>query len=373
MSRRHPSALAGLLESFFRQRLAAQRRASPATIATYRDALRLLLLFASEKLGKPPVQLDIKDLDRDLVLAFLDSLEAKRGNSVRTRNARLAAIRSFFQHVTYSDPSAVGMAQRILSIPGKRASKKIFSYLTKSELDAVLATPDGTTTQGRRDHALLLFLARTGARASEAVALDVGDLRLDEPAQVLVHGKGSKDRVVPLTPDLVATLKELAKSGPSVERSSPAFTNARGKRLTRWGVQHILARAVRAATKNAPDLRERSVSPHVLRHTTGMHLLQSGVDLPTIQSWLGHASVTTTHLYVEADLEMKRAALAKGQHDEAAVAKYEPPDAVLALLENLGRRLWGAGRRLVAMRKVAPSAAPHNRQRHIIAIMWHAT
>lgn len=335
MSRRRPSALAGLIESFFRQRLAAQRRASPATIATYRDALRLLLVFASEKLGKRPVQLDINDLDRDLVLAFLDFLEAKRGNGVRTRNARLATIRSFFQHVTYSDPSAVGMAQRILSIPGKRTTKKVISFLSKDELSAVLATPDRATAQGRRDHALLLFLGRTGARVSEAIALDADDLRLDGPAQVLVHGKGSKDRVVPLTPDLVTTLKEFAKTRPREQQRGPVFTNARGKRLTRWGVNHILARAVGATLRSTPSLRGRSVSPHLLRHTTAMHLLQSGVDIATIQAWLGHSSLDTTHLYIEANTEMKRAALAKGQHDDVTIEKYEPPDALLALLESL--------------------------------------
>ena len=336
MSRRRPSALAGLLESFFRHRLAAQRQASPTTIATYRDALRLLLVFASEKLGKPPVQLDIKDLERDLVLAFLDTLEKKRGNCVRTRNARLAAIRSFFQHVTYCDPSAVGMAQRILSIPSKRATTKVFEHLTVNELDAVLAMPDCTTKWGRRDHALLLFLSRTGARASEVVAVNIDDLRLDEPAQVVLHGKGSKDRVVPLVPDVVTALKELAKSRPRTVRHEPVFTNARGKRLTRWGVTHILARAVKvAAASTAPGLRDRRVSPHVLRHTNGMHHLQAGVDLATIQSLLGHASIVTTHLYVEADTEMKRAALAKGQPVGTAVTKYEPSDAVLALLDKL--------------------------------------
>lgn len=336
MSRQRPSTLASLLESFFRQRLAAQRRASPATIAAYRDALRLLLVFASERLGKPPVQLDVADLERDLVLAFLDSLEKMRGNSVRTRNARLSAIRSFFQHVTYSDPAAVAMAQRILSIPGKRASRKVISSLSKEELAAVLAVPDRTTAQGQRDHALLLFLARTGARVSEAVALDLDEVRLDTPAQVLVHGKGSKDRVVPLTPDLVGTLEQFAKVRPRDRPRGPVFTNARGQRLTRWGVTHILARAVNAASERAPSLRGRSVTPHLLRHTNAMGLLQSGVDLPTIQSWLGHASEATTHLYVEANTEMKRAAMAKGQHDEqAALAKYEPPDALLAMLEKL--------------------------------------
>jgi len=336
VKRRRPSALASLIESFFRQRLAAQRRASPATIATYRDAIRLLLVFASEKLDKPPVALELKDLDRDLVLAFLDFLEKERGNSVRTRNARLATIRSFFQHVTYADPAAVGMAQRVLSIPGKRATRKVISFLTKPEVAAVLGAVDRTTKHGCRDHALILFLVRTGARVSEAIAVDVGDLRLDAPTQVLMHGKGSRDRVVPLLPELSATLQQFVKSKPREEQRGPLFTNARGERLTRWGVNHILERAVSMAVKNAPSLRGRSVTPHLLRHTTAMDLLQSGVDLTTIRSVLGHASEETTHHYVEANTEMKRAALAKGHHDEAAaMERYEPPDELLALLERL--------------------------------------
>lgn len=336
MSRRKPSVLAGLIESFFRQRLAAQRRASPATIATYRDALRLLLVFASERLGKPPVALEVKDIDRDLVLAFLDFLEKKRGNSVRTRNARLAAIRSFFQHVTYTDPTSVGMAQRILSIPGKRTTRKVISYLNKGEVTAVLATLDRTTAQGRRDHALVLFLVRTGARVSEAIAVDVDDLRLASPTQVLIHGKGSKDRVVPLLPELASTLQAFVKARPRGQKHGPLFTNSRGERLTRWGVNHILERAVSEAAKTTLSLRGRSVTPHLLRHTTAMDLLQAGVDLTTIRSVLGHASEETTHHYVEANTEMKRAALAKGQSDEeAAIEKYEPPDELLALLEKL--------------------------------------
>jgi site-specific recombinase XerD len=336
VKRRRPSTLAGLIESFFRQRLAAQRRASPATIATYRDAIRLLLVFASEKLGKPPVALELEDLNRDLVLAFLDFLEKVRGNSVRTRNARLATIRSFFQHVTYADPAAVSMAQRVLSIPGKRATRKVISFLTKPEMAAVLGALDRTTEQGRRDHALILFLVRTGARVSEAIAVDVGDLRLDAPTQVLMHGKGSKDRVVPLLPELSTTLQEFVKSKPREEQRGPLFTNARGERLTRWGVNHILERAVSAAATNAPTLKGRPVTPHLLRHTTAMDLLQSGVDLTTIRSVLGHASEETTHHYVEANTEMKRAALAKGHHDEAAaMERYEPPDELLAFLERL--------------------------------------
>lgn len=334
MTSRQRSALAPLLESFFRQRLAAQRRASPATISAYRDALRLLLVFAAEKLGRPPVQLMVEELDRDMVLAFLDFLEAKRGNSVRTRNARLAAIRSFFEHVAYSDPSAMGMVQRILLIPGKRCSARVISYLRKDELSAVLAAHDLSTAQGRRDHALLLFLARTGARVSEATAVDPGDLRLDAPAQVLVHGKGRKDRVVPLAPDLVMTLREFNRGRSLGERRGPVFANARGERLSRFGVVHILSRAVACAVKTVPSLRGRAVSPHVLRHTTAMHLLQAGVDLATIQAWLGHVSITTTHAYVEANLEMKRQAIAKCEPIDAAVTKFQPSDELLAMLDR---------------------------------------
>lgn len=329
------SALARLLDSFFRQRLAAQRRVSPATICAYRDALRLLLVFASEKLGRPPVELTLEELDRELVLAFLDFLEAKRGNCPRTRNARLAAIRSFFQHVAYSDPAAMGMAQRVLAIPGKRASSKVVSFLRKDDLGAVLAAPNCATELGRRDHALLLFLARTGCRVSEATALDGGDLRLEKPPQVLLHGKGQKDRVVPLAPDLVATLREFQQARPLPARRGAVFTNASGHRLTRFGVVHILARSVARAAVSAPGLRTLSISPHVMRHTTAMHLLQAGVDLATIQAWLGHASISTTHRYVEADLEMKRRALAKCDTAEAPPTKFQPNDELLAMLDRL--------------------------------------
>lgn len=330
-----PPTLASLLESFFRNRLAAQRCASPATIGAYRDALRLFLVFASERAGKPPSRLGIEEIDRDVVLVFLDHLETDRSNSIRTRNARLAAIRSFFQHVAYSDPASMGIAQRILSIPGKRASKRMVAYLRQDQLDAVLAAPDRTTIQGRRDYALLLFLARTGARVSEALAINGGDLRFDIPTQVLLHGKGRKDRVLPLAPDVVAVLRTLIAERPHVNTAAPVFINARGKRLTRFGVIHILHRAAVVASKTVPDLANRSLSPHQLRHTTAMHLLQAGVDLTTIASWLGHANVDTSHHYVEADLEMKVRALAQCDQPEAVPSRFQPTDELLALLERL--------------------------------------
>ena len=332
----NPPTLATMLESFFRKRLAAQRNASAATIRSYRDALRLLLVFAAERADKQPSRLRVEDLDRGTVLEFLDHLEAERGNSIRTRNARLAAIRSFFQHVAYEDPGSMGVAQRVITIPGKRTVRRVLSYLRKDELDVLLATPDRKSSKGRRDHALLLFLARTGARVSEAVAVNVSDLRLEAPCQVLLHGKRSKDRVVPLSADLVAALREL-RDERAIPRDAPqaVFVNTRGTRLSRFGVIHILGATVSGARLEHPGMLTSTISPHTMRHTTAMHLLQSGVDLTTIQAWLGHASVLTTHHYVEADVEMKRGALAACDHPDAVPSRYEPTDDILALLESL--------------------------------------
>jgi site-specific recombinase XerD len=328
--------LASLLESFFRKRLVAQRRASPATINSYRYALRLLLVFASERLGKSPSRLTVEDLNNDMVLAFLDHIETGRGNCIRTRNARLAAIRSFFHHVAYSDPASMGFAQRILGIPGKRTSQRVVSYLSREELDAVLSSPDLNKVEGRRDRALLLFLSRTGARVSETVGVNHADLRLETPTQVLLHGKRSKDRVVPLARDLVVVLRALREEHHiPAQAKLPVFVNVRGRRLTRFGVIHIVRRAVDKAADVIPRLAERSISPHTLRHTTAMNLLQAGIDMTTIQSWLGHASVTTTHHYVEADVEMKRRALAKCEFSNVKCARFQPTDEILALLDSL--------------------------------------
>ena len=331
-----PPTLATMLESFFRKRLAAQRNASAATIESYRDALRLLLVFAAERAGKQPSRLRLEDIDRGVVLAFLDHLEVGRGNSIRTRNARLAAVRSFFQHVAYEDPGSMGIAQRVISIPGKRTVRHVVRYLRKDELDVLLATPDRQSSKGRRDYALLLFLARTGARVSETVAVNVSDLRLEAPCQVLLHGKRSKDRVVPLAGDLVAALRELcSERAISSDAAEPVFINTRGTRLSRFGVIHILDTTVSAVRTDHPGMLSGAISPHTMRHTTAMHLLQAGVDLTTIQAWLGHASVLTTHHYMEADVEMKRRALASCDHPDATPSRYQPPDEVLALLESL--------------------------------------
>lgn len=336
MKNQNTTTLAPHLESFFRKRLILQRRCSPATVSTYRDSLRLLLIFASKQTGKPPSRLAVSDLDRDTILAFLDHLEKERGNSIRTRNTRLAAIKSFFQHITYCDPSSVGLVQRILAIQEKRTVKKAISYLRQDELTALLAALDQSTWQGRRDYALILFLGRTGARVSEATSVNGADLRLDKPCQVLLRGKGSKERIIPLTEETVTALRKYRdENRHHLTDESPFFISRHGSRLTRFGVTHILDRVTKAAAGQHPHLAKMTISPHVLRHTVAMHMLQAGVDLTTIQSWLGHATVNTTHQYIEADTEMKRRAIEMCAAPETSVSLYVPTDDVLALLEKL--------------------------------------
>ena len=336
MKSQKTTTLATHLESFFRNRLVMQRRCSPATISTYRDGLRLLLIFASKQMGKPPSRLAVENLDRELILEFLDHLEGERGNSIRTRNARLAAIKSFFQHIAYSDPAVMGVVQRVLAIQEKRPVKKAICYLRQEDLNVLLSAPDRNTWLGRRDYTILLFLGRTGARVSEATGINGSDLRLDKPYQVLLRGKGFKERVVPLTEETVIALRNYRDE--NVHRlttEGPFFINQRGARLTRFGVVHVIDRMVKAAAGQHPHLAKMRISPHTLRHTVAMHMLQAGVDLTTIQSWLGHVTVNTTHQYVEADTEMKRRAIEMCAAPETPVSLYVPTDDVLALLEKL--------------------------------------
>jgi integrase/recombinase XerD len=330
-------SLARLLESFFRNRLTDQRNATPATIASYRDALRLLVLFASERTGHNPCVLTVQDLDRDLILAFLDHLEQERGNCIHTRNSRLTAVRSFFHHVAANDPGSIGVAQRILAIPIKRSHTEVTHYLSRSELAALIDAPDRRTSRGRRDSVLLLFLARTGARVSEALNVDAADLQLGRPhPQVLLWGKGRKQRMVPLPDDLAKALEELLRErGIGRHDSLPLFVGRRGQRLTRFGATHIVRRAVATASKRIPRLVRKHVSPHVLRHSLAMTLLQSGVDLLTIQAWLGHAQVATTHRYASADVQMMRRGLEQAGVSGKEFARFQPKDEVLRLLEQL--------------------------------------
>jgi integrase/recombinase XerD len=330
-------SLAPLLESFFRNRLTKQRNASPATIASYRDALRLLILFVAERTGRKPCALGVADFDRDLVLAFLDELEEKRKNGIRTRNARLTAIRSFFHHVAANDPASSGIAQRILAIPIKRSHIEVTHHLSRDEIATLIGAPDQQTPRGRRDRTLLLFLARTGARVSEAIGVNAGDLQLDRPrSQVLLRGKGRKERIVPIPSDLVKALKSLMNDrGVAPHEMRPLFVGTHETRLTRFGATHIVRRAVGAATLTIPDLERKPISPHVFRHSLAMTLLQSGVDLLTIQAWLGHSQVATTHRYAAADVEMMRRGLIKAGVSGTDTARFRPKDPVLRLLERI--------------------------------------
>jgi site-specific recombinase XerD len=328
--------LAALLESFFGKRLVEQRNASPLTAATYRDALRLLILYASERTRCEPCQLQLSDLNREVVLGFLEHLERGRGNRARTRNARLTAIRSFFRHVAASDPGSLALAQRVLEIPSKRTVLNAPRHLSASQIDSLLDAPDRRKALGRRDYAFLLFLARTGARVSEAIGVDAADLRLARPQQVLLRGKGRKQRLIPLALDLARALEAHCREmGLGYDERRPLFMGARGERLTRFGAIHIVRRAVKHAAVRSPELGELRVSPHLFRHSLAMRLLQSDTDLVTIQAWLGHASVNTTHRYAEADTEMMRRSLELAGVASRPGRRYRPKDSVLSILETI--------------------------------------
>lgn len=332
-SARRPD-LPPLLQEFFAQRLMTQRGASPRTVASYRDAFRLLLLFAEKRLKRPPAMMSVRDLDASLVLAFLDHLERDRENSARSRNARLAAVRSFVRYASLREPEVLVNAQRILAIPMKRFDRPLMGFLSSEEMQAVLAAPDVSTWSGMRDHVLLATLYNTGGRVSEIVNLRRGDLHLDRTSSVLVRGKGRKERALPLWKDTARALKKwLLRIAPSPD--APLFPNRAGHHLTRSGVEHRLDLAVARAGKVCPSLKGRRISPHTVRHSTAMHLLQSGVREEEIALWLGHEDPSTTHHYVEADLAMKERALSKMQEPQIRAARYRPSDRLLAYLESL--------------------------------------
>jgi integrase/recombinase XerD len=327
-----PTLLGPLLQGFFVEHLLRQKHVSPQTVASYRDAFRLLLQYVLKQRNIEPVSLDVTSLDAPLILSFLDSLEIERHNCVRSRNIRLAAIRSFFRWLALRDPTILGLATRILAIPVKRTDRRLVQSLTRDEIDALLASPDQRHWQGRRDHALILTLYNTGARVSEITALRQDQVEFGSSNFVHLLGKGRKERDVPLWPKTARTLKawfrELASS------SSPlAFPSARGLRLSRNGVAYLLKRAAACAT--CSSLGSKRIHPHAVRHTTGAHLLQSGVDISVIALWLGHESIETTHIYVEADLATKERALQKLAPAGALVKRFTPDDRVLAFLATL--------------------------------------
>lgn len=297
-----------LIRDFFCKRLLNQQNVSPHTVAAYRDTFRLLFEFLRGRRRQDPATLTLDEMDAPIILAFLDDLEARRGNAVRTRNARLAAIRAFMKYASARDPTVLPLAQSVLAIPQKRFDRPLLGYLTRAEMEAVLNATDRTTWSGRRDYALLIVMYNTGTRVSEAIGLCCRDIHLGPTASVRIQGKGRKERSVPLWKTTAGVLKIWLREIDSSEQK-PLFPNRHGGPLTRAGVEDRLQRAVSTAAAQCHSLHGKHVSPHTLRHTTAMHLLQAGVDVTVIALWLGHESSETTHHYVEADMEMKREVL----------------------------------------------------------------
>jgi len=334
LASRSPS-FATLVQMFFAEYLPQQRALSQQTIATYRDAFVLFLEFAQSHLSKSPTMIALSDMTPEAIMAFLNYLEQKRHNCVRTRNARLAALRSFLKFAARRDVSSLQVIERALSIPVKRFERPMFGYLSREEMLAVIDAPDGTWI-GRRDHLLMLMLYNTGARASEVTRIKVNDVVLDDHAACIhLHGKGRKQRSVPLWRSSVATARHWLKQNPQLKADSPLLPNRKGQAMTRANVALRLGLAVETATEACPDLAKCRVSPHTVRHTTAMHLLQAGVDMNVIALWLGHESPVTTHQYVEADLAMKERALAKLREPGSPTQRYRAPDTLINFLKAL--------------------------------------
>jgi integrase/recombinase XerD len=328
------STLAPTLQAFFTDRLARQRQASPHTIAAYRDTVKLLLVFAEQRTGKTPSAMDITDLDAPLIGAFLNHLETGRGNSVRTRNARLAAIHSLFRYAALRHPQDAAVIARVLAIPPKRFDRALITYLTEEEITALLAAPDRSTWTGRRDHALLLLACQTGLRATELTGLTVGDVHLGTGRHVSCLGKGRKRRITPLTA-ATATVRHAWLAERAGLPNDPLFVTRRGTPLSRDALQRRVARYAAIAAPSCPTLREKKISPHVLRHSAAMRLLSAGIDVSVIALWMGHENIATCQLYIHADLALKERALARTAPQDAPPGRYQPPDAVLAFLDGL--------------------------------------
>jgi integrase/recombinase XerD len=323
-----------LVQDFFLRRLIAQRGASARTVEAYRDAFELLFGFAEQRTGKLPSALSLADLDAPLVLDFLDHLETGRGNTARTRNARLAAIHSFMRYAAVRDPASLPITARVLAIPAKRFDRPVLGYPSREQVAAILAAPDRRTWSGRRDAVLLATAYNTGARVSELTALHVRDLLLDRQTAVHLHGKGRKQRVIPLWKTTAAELRAWLDQI-STAPDAPVFPNRAGTPLSRSGIRDRLDRAVAVAGQHCPSLRGQHVTPHTLRHSTAMHLLQSGTDLTVIALWLGHENPATTHQYLEADLAAKQAVLHRLTDPSPVPARFQPGDQLLAFLEGL--------------------------------------
>ncbi len=326
------AAFAPVLEAFFTDRLMTQRRASPNTIIAYRDTFRLLLAFAGQRAGKSPVKLDFADLDTPLITAFLQHLETGRGNSVATRNARLAAIHSLFGYAALQVPEHAGLIARVLAIPPKQRIRTEVSFLSADETTALLSAPDRATWTGRRDHTLLLVMAQTGLRIAEMIALRGCDVELGTGAHVRCTGR--KNRSTPLTTATVNALRAwLAERGGAI--TDPVFPTRPGSPLSPDAIEQLVGRHAATAAAKCQSLQGKHVTPHTLRHSAAMALLHGGVDLPVIALWLGHESTQTVQHYLHADMALKERALARTTPPGIPVGRYHPPDRLLAFLNSL--------------------------------------
>lgn len=323
-----------LLQTFFLDRLRRQRQASPHTIAGYRDAFRLLLRFAAQRLARGPSDLQMEDLEPSFLGEFLDHLEKERGNSARTRNARLAAIHSFFRYVALKEPAYSLLCQQVLAMPSKRHERKLIAFLERTEIEALIAAPDPATWTGRRDQALLTVAIQTGLRVSELIGLRCQDVVLGTGAHVRCEGKGRKHRCTPLRQETAILLKKWLREQVS-QPEAPLFTSIRRTALSRDAVERLVAKHTATAQQHCPSLKGKKVTPHVLRHTAAMELLRHGVDRSVIALWLGHESVETTQMYLHADLRLKEQALARMTPVGVKPGRYCPDDDLLAFLEAL--------------------------------------
>lgn len=329
-----PPSFASLIQQFFTEYLVAQRAVSPRTVACYRDALMLFLDFSSQRLKKTATNLKLNDIQPDLILAFLDHLERERHNAVRSRNLRLTALRAFLKFAGRRDVASLHVIEQALAVPMKRFERPMLGFLTLEEMLAVLGQP-GETWTSQRDHLLLAMLYNTGARVSEIIAVRVADVVLDGGACVHLHGKGRKQRSVPLWPTTVAEVRAWLRVNPTLRGDASLLPNREGHAMSRSNVVQRLELAVARAANQAPSILKKRISPHIIRHTTAMHLLQSGVPFNVIALWLGHESTTTTHRYVEADLTMKEKALARLEAPDTTIRRFKPPDLLLRFLQTL--------------------------------------
>jgi integrase/recombinase XerD len=328
------SALAPSMQAYFTDRLIAQRGARPTTIAAYCQTFRLLLGFASKRTGKPPSELDIDQLDAPLIAAFLNHLEKDRGNSVRTRNHRLAAIHSLFAYLALRHPEHAASIQRVLAIPHKRTERNLVTYLTEPEVDALLAACDQATWTGRRDHAMFVLTIQAGLRISELASLTCADITLSTGANVHVLGKGRKERRTPLVRDTRTVLKAWLKER-SGAPTDPMFPTTTGKHLSRDAIERRLARHLAIAAERCPSIKTKHVTMHTLRHAAAMRLLLAGNDVTVIALWLGHEQLSTTNIYLHADMTHKQQAIDRAKPLDAKPGRYRPPDTLLKFLEDL--------------------------------------